>query len=57
MLVHSFSESLEHFDDYSNFASQYQVDVIPNRIQQAADLNGINFYLGWVIGEPKYLEK
>lgn len=49
MLVQFFSESLEHFDDYSNFAALYDIDVSPNTIYCAANINGIDFYLGWVV--------
>jgi hypothetical protein len=57
MLVHSFSQSLEHFDDYSNFAGLYNVQVVPNRIFPAARLGGTDFYLGWVVGNAEYLKR
>ena len=57
MLVHSFSESLEHFDDYANFAAQYNIAATPNSIAHAAQINGIEFYLAWVVGNPEYLER
>jgi hypothetical protein len=48
-LVHFFSASLEHFDDYSNIAALYDIDVPLNTIYCAANINGIDFYLGWVV--------
>lgn len=57
MLVHSFSKSLEHFADYSNFASLYDVNVVPNKFFLAAKLNDVDFYLGWVVGNMEYLTR
>ena len=57
MLVHSFSQTLENFDDYSNFAGLYNVEIVPNRIFHAANLGGIDFYLGWVVGNAEYLKR
>lgn len=57
MLVHSFSRSLEHFNDYSNFAALYEVRVTANKIYHIAQIGGIEFYLGWIIGDPEYLKR
>jgi hypothetical protein len=57
MLVHSFSKSLEHFDDYSNFASLFGIQPSPDNLYYAAQLDGIGFYLGWVVGKPSYLTR
>lgn len=57
MLVHSFSQFLEHFDDYSNFAGLYNVRAVPDKIFFAANLSGIDFYLGWVVGNAEYLSR
>ena len=57
MLVHSFSESLEHFDDYANFAAQYNIEATPNSVTRVAQINGIELYLGWVVGNPEYLKR
>ena len=48
MLVHSFSETDEWFEDYSNFASLFKTDVNVNSVFSAGYMNGINLYLGWV---------
>ena len=55
MLVHSFSQSLEHFDDYSNFAALYGIEAKPNHINHATKINDMDLYLGWVVGNPEYL--
>ncbi|RLA41018.1 MAG: hypothetical protein DRR06_16620 [Gammaproteobacteria bacterium] len=57
MLVHSFSESLEHFDDFANFAALYGIDATPHSISRASRINGIDFYLSWVVGNPGYLSR
>ena len=48
MLVHSFSETDEWFEDYSNFAFLFKTDVNVNGVFSAGYINGINLYLGWV---------
>ena len=55
MMVHSFSQPLDHFDDYINFAGLYNVQVVPNGVFLADNLGGIDFYLGWVLGDAEYL--
>ena len=57
MLVHSFSQSFEHFDDYSNFAALYGIEAKPNHIGHATKINDLDFYLGWVVGSPEYLTR
>lgn len=57
MLVHSFSQSLEGFDDYCNFLALFGLENSkPNSLLFAKNINGINLYLGWVTGEEKYLK-
>ena len=57
MLVHSFSKTLEHFDDYANFAALYAIKATPNSIAHAAQIDGIELYLAWVLGNPEYLKR
>ena len=57
MLIHSFSRSLEHFDDYANFCSLYSMATSPNQVSHAARIKDIDFYLGWIVGEPEYLQR
>ncbi|MBT7951040.1 MAG: hypothetical protein HN764_05405 [Gammaproteobacteria bacterium] len=57
MMVHSFSQSHEWFDDYAAFAQLYGVKQNPNELSAAKKINGIFLYLTWVTGEAEYLEK
>ena len=50
MLVHSFSETDEWFEDYAEFASLFKTDVNVNGVFSAGYINGINLYLGWAKG-------
>ncbi|MGV7222778.1 MAG: DUF6946 family protein [Nitrospinales bacterium] len=57
MLVHSFSQSNEWFDDFAVFASLFKIEAELDRIYSAGDIGGINLYLGWVKGEEEYLQR
>ena len=57
MLVHSFSQELEHFDDYAAFVSLYQQTAAANTLVQLGRLGNVSLYLGWVVGNPKYLTR
>lgn len=60
MIVHSFSQSNEWFNDYVGFVSLLSPDTNPkvNEIFKCKTLgSGIDLYLGWVKGDEKYLEK
>jgi hypothetical protein len=56
MLVHSFSQINEWFEDFLAFASLFKIDAELDRIYPAGDIGGVNVYLGWVKGEEKYLQ-
>ena len=57
MLVHSFSQTNEWFENYALFAALFGIDAKKNRIHSAGKINTIQLYLGWVKGDLKYLEK
>ena len=57
MLVHTFSQSHEWFDDYSAFAALYDIEAKLNAIHYAGEISGKNLYLAWVTGEAEYLER
>ena len=60
MIVHSFSQSNEWFNDYVGFVSLLSPDTTPkiNEIFKCKTFSsGIDLYLGWVKGDEKYLEK
>ena len=53
MLVHSFSESQESFDDYSKFAEQMGMPITePNKISSSKECEGVALRLGWVSDIP-----
>lgn len=56
-LVHSFSETNEWFDDYSQFLALFGAKGAPDSLAFARNLNGVNLYFAWVKGEGQYLEK
>lgn len=60
MIVHSFSQSNEWFNDYVGFVKLLSPDTNPkiNEIFKCKTLSsGIDLYLGWVKGDEKYLKK
>jgi len=56
MLVHSFSQGNEWFDDYRAFANLYGVNAEVNKLHYAGHVSGKKLYLGWVKGDKKFLE-
>jgi hypothetical protein len=57
MLVNSFSQTDEWFENYALFAALFGIDAKINKIHSVAKIDTIQLYLGWVKGEPEYLEK
>jgi len=57
MLVHSFSETKEWFDDYSQFLALFGAKGKLDSLVFARNLDGVNLYFAWVKGEGKYLGK
>ena len=58
MLVHSFSQSNEWFDDYRQFLALFGLNGIkPDSLVFAKNINGIDLYFSWVMGDKKYLDK
>ena len=57
MLVHSFSQSHEWFEDYSAFTQLYGVTQEPNELSVVKKIRGKFLYLAWVTGEAEYLER
>jgi hypothetical protein len=55
MLVHSFSQTNERFDDYKAFAERLGVEVEPDQIASVGNRAGVNLYLGWIKGEAEWL--
>ena len=58
MLVHSFSQYDEWFEDYSQFLALFGLNnVKPDSLVFAKNINGIDLYFSWVRGDKKYLSK
>ena len=58
MLVHSFSQSNEWFEDYSQFLAVFGLKgITPDSLAFAKKINGTNLYFSWVTGDKKYLDK
>ena len=58
MIVHSFSQSNEWFDDYKKFVKLINPNVNPrvNEVIKCKTLaSGIELYVGWIKGGEKYL--
>jgi hypothetical protein len=55
MLVHSFSQTHEWFDDYKSFAKELGAAVEPNAIAHVGKRAGVELYLGWATGEAEFL--
>jgi len=57
ILVHSFSKSYEHFEDYNQFLALYGLSGEKDSLTGPVNINGINLYFAWVKGEAQYLNK
>jgi len=57
MLVHSFSQSNEWFQDFVSFVSLMDGIAIENGIISVGNRSGIALYLAWVHGNEDYLNK
>lgn len=61
MLVHSFSGVKEWLGDYQQFAKLYGLDGESGKVSKAAELDGVELFLGWIsdkgdYGEPEHVE-
>lgn len=58
MLVHSFSQSLESFDDYVWFGQLLaNRELRHNVVEEIGQRSGMTLYLAWVTGEAQYLTR
>jgi len=55
MLVHSFSQELEWYEDYQEFLKLFNIDASVNKLTMVNKIHGIELYCGWVKGDQKYL--
>lgn len=59
MLVHSFSQEDEHFEDYRDFLDLLGIagdDVSPNSVIPVGNRGGIDLFLAWVRGNARFLK-
>lgn len=60
MIVHSFSQTNQRFQDYVGFINRLNPDIVPevNVINKCKTLSsGIELYTGWIKGDAKYLTR
>lgn len=57
MLVHSFSQSHEWFNDFATFAELFGAEPSVNGINHVGLRSGVNLHLAWVCGNAEYLAR
>ena len=57
MLVHSFSQSSEWFDDYAAFVSLMGGSAAESGISSVGGRGGVSLHLAWVRGDSRYLSR
>ncbi len=57
MLVHSFSQSHTWFPEFCEFASLFGVKAELNRVYSCGQRSGVELHIGWVVGNPEYLNR
>lgn len=57
MLVHSFSQTHEWFEDYRAFAALFGIDAELKRVHMAKRVGEVTLHLGWVCGAAEYLRR
>jgi hypothetical protein len=55
MLVHSFSDQLQWFDDFSSFCGLFRVAPQAGKLARVDRPFGRPLYLGWVVGDKRFL--
>jgi len=57
MVVHSFSQEHQWFGDFAAFAGLLGVGAEVGRVFTVGEREGVRLHVGWVRGNPSYLEK
>ena len=57
MLIHSFSQTYEHFEDYNQFLTLFGLIGKKDALVGPISIKGISLYFGWVKGDSKFLAK
>ena len=56
MLVHSFSQTNEWFEDYQKFLELFDIEAEVDSLVFAKNIDGIGLYFGWTKGNKRYLK-
>jgi hypothetical protein len=56
LLIHSFSQTDKHLNDYLSFLNLFNLKGAVNNISGPVNINGINLYFTWVRGENRFLD-
>lgn len=57
LLVHSFSRTREWLDDFMAFGKLLGVDAVADRLTPVRECDGVKFSMGWVCGDPAFLDR
>ncbi len=55
MIVHSFSQSDEWFEDFANFLQLFGAEAAVGRLVCLGTVSGIELFAGWARGDPRFL--
>ncbi len=55
MLVHSFSQEMDWYEDYQEFLKLFNAEASVNKLTRVTDIHGIQLYCGWIKGDQKYI--
>jgi hypothetical protein len=56
MLVHSFSQTDDGFDDYASFVSLFGANARLNGVAPAGQRDGVDLYFAWIRGDRRWVE-
>ena len=56
VIVHSFSQTDEGFEDYQQFVRLFDIDHCAKGLVLLKNLDGIRLYSGWAAGDARFLE-
>ncbi len=56
MLVHTFSQTHEWFEDYARFISLFGVSSEVDDVVSVGEVSGVSLYFAWVQGDKRYLD-
>jgi len=56
MIVHSFSQINQGFEDYENFLGLYNINAVKRMLQKVTYIDDITLYCSWAVGDKKYLQ-